>query len=317
MYCVSKTYTGKEIMHNDGSGWVVEPGLALEAAIAADGGAPIGITGDATHLYVWCQTTVFGGWSVYRGTFGGSWARETRSWDATGGKLEYSGKCIMSDETGAIWVFMGGGGVGAYEVHRRDPGTGVWARHHYKTGSPGSSTGMFVVNSSNIIVVAALNSSLFDGTAWYDYSGWGNGGSKGIWGRVTTEITSVTGPDGTARVSTKGGDVLQVSGVFAADTPMTAYFGENGDTTDLPCYFGPGLGYTGTSVDGETVQVIAPPHPKSTTAKVTLVVSGEELVSPAIEVVERTWPSVGFSMRRSFPPWAGVGPRRLPLEDLE
>ncbi len=133
-------------------------------------------------------------------------------------------------------------------------------------------------------------------------------------------VGSVVGPDGTARVSSKGGELLTaalVSSVGFAGLPMQAYFGPLGTAADPPCYFGQGLGYTGASADGLTVQVTAPPTTKTAAAKLTIVVDGNTLVSPATEVVERTWPAAQFTMRRNFPPWAGVGARRLTLEDLE
>jgi hypothetical protein len=130
-------------------------------------------------------------------------------------------------------------------------------------------------------------------------------------------ITSVTGPDGTARVSTKGGDQLAVVGVFAAGLPMTAHLGLVGDATDPPCYFGQGVGYTGASADGLTVEIIAPPRPATDSAILSIVVDGETLNFGPVEVVERNWPSVVFNARRNFPPWSAVGRRRLELEELE
>jgi hypothetical protein len=130
-------------------------------------------------------------------------------------------------------------------------------------------------------------------------------------------VSSVVGPDGTARVSTKGGDLLEVAGKFQALMPMQAYFGENGDGSDTPCYFGQGYGYSGMSADGTTVTVIAPPHPKSTTAYLTLVVDGKTLVSPAIDVVERNWPGKIHRSRASFAPWNALGARRLSEEGLD
>jgi hypothetical protein len=135
---------------------------------------------------------------------------------------------------------------------------------------------------------------------------------------MAQSITSVAGPDGNPRVSSKGGDVLDVLGSFTVNAPMAAYFGENGDTTDAPCYFGPDLGYdAGFSADGTTVEVVTPPHAKSTTAKLTIVVDSETLVSGNIEVVERNWPATLHGMRKSFPPWAHVGSRNLVDEGLE
>jgi hypothetical protein len=184
MYACAKTATNEELLHNDGTGWVAEPGSALEAQLAADGGgSPVAITGDATHLYVWVQTPWAGGFSVYRGVFGGPWAIEARSWDATGQKLQELGKTIMSDELGAIWVFMQGGGGGAgHSVHRRDPDTGIWAlAHAYIPGVPaGVSRGMFVRDSNNIYVNSAGQVSWLEDGIWYDMPNWASNGFNGV-----------------------------------------------------------------------------------------------------------------------------------------
>lgn len=134
---------------------------------------------------------------------------------------------------------------------------------------------------------------------------------------MASAIAGVVGPTGESLVSTKGGEVLTVTGNWPSGLTLTAHLGYVGDSSDPPCYFGFGEGYSGTSetVSGnEVVQVVAPPLEKGS-ATLTLV-ADQEITFP-VTVVERNWPGALHQMRRNFPPWKALGARRLDSEDLE
>jgi hypothetical protein len=253
------------------------------------------------------------------GPIGGPWTEQALPGTIDG---TFEGHQLTVDDTGALWVILlNAPTVGTNSIYRRDPGTGAWSQSlDMGSGVPG---GIWAVDSQNVLASNAAKLHFWDGSSWTTHTtanlGLVSQTFGGIWGIQTASIDSVVGPDGaTARVCTKGGDILTASGKFPALATMQAYFGEAGDGSDTPCYFGQGYGYeSGMSADGATVTVIAPPHPKSITAKLTLVVDGDTLVSPAIDVVERAWPGKMHQMRRNFAPWKALGPRRLDSEDLE
>lgn len=135
---------------------------------------------------------------------------------------------------------------------------------------------------------------------------------------MAQSITTVTAPDGVSRVTTRGGIELSVVGVFTVGALMRAYLGTTGSVADEPCYFGPGLGYTGgSSADGTTVTVVSPILELSGSVTLTIVVDGDTLTKGGIAVIEHPWPKAVFSIRRNFPPWAAVGRRSLDLEDIQ
>lgn len=84
----------------------------------------------------------------------------------------------------------------------------------------------------------------------------------------------------------------------------------------LPCYGGQGFGYLPltTGVSGSTVKIFTPP---SSAGVLNLTAQQGNLVSPGfpIIVLERSWSSKQFEMRKSFPPWYALGSRRLGEED--
>ncbi len=256
------------------------------------------------------------GVTVFRSeAVGGPWTKE---FILVGTLQQGYGRELCCDETGAVWLRVLNGGTG-HQVYRRDPGTGTWALS--LQGTTGACGCLWVIDSENVLASIAGRLHFYDGTIWHSYQtltdlGLGFIGEfNGMWAPNPPSIASVVGP-----VSTKGGELLTAvlsNAAGLAGLPMAAYFGPLGTTADPGCYFGQGLGYTGASADGLTVQVTAPPTAKTAAAKLTIVVDGNTLVSPAINVVERNWPGALHQMRRNFSPWAAMGARRLDSEDLE
>jgi hypothetical protein len=292
-----------------GATWAGDPTYDL---VAVDNSFQVVVEPDGTVTTLNFSSAV----TACRGKWGGPWVNDA---PIVGGSLsQQQGRMLGVDETGAVWAKLVVSTL--HGVYRRDPGTGLWSLSQ-SLGSGGDMGGLWVVDSQNVLASKQGAIWTWNGTSWTSTTtvslGLTEDTYSAIWGQTTASLNSVTGPDGTARVSTKGGELLTVVGKFPALTAMQAYFGPSGDTTDPECYFGFGLGYTGSSADGATVTVIAPPAARTTTAYLTLVVDGDTLVSPAIEVVERNWPEATHSMRRNIEPWKALGPRRLGEEGLE
>jgi hypothetical protein len=113
-----------------------------------------------------------------------------------------------------------------------------------------------------------------------------------------------------------GGDTITITGTFPIGEPFNVYFGPAGDATDPKCYGGESYGYSPMSVDGTTLAFVVPP-----TAPSTSYISYQKGLNPLVTlssdpvtVIDRHWPNKQHSTRAGFPPWTGVGPRRLDLE---
>jgi len=111
----------------------------------------------------------------------------------------------------------------------------------------------------------------------------------------------------------QGGLELVVSGTIPMGLPILAYLGPLGSSDDPPCFGGPGNGYSGFySEDGVTARCVAPP---SEIGVMTLtLIQGATTQHASVTIVAAPHYGTTFSIRHDFPPWAGVGPRRLELE---
>lgn len=199
MYCVA--YSGVSqmlIRSNGGGGWAAEGAGAglLYTVLLAYSGFPVTITGDgAGNLWTFCHTSSGGltGKHIFKGSFGGPWTQEVRSWDS-GRDFSYkSGRNMMMDETGAIWCSMSEVATGNVEVHRRDPSTGVWALHHtFDDAAVNGGGSLWVIDSQNIFVAGSHLLGIWDGSNWYYHNPCDAGGwawpdinvQQGVWGRI-------------------------------------------------------------------------------------------------------------------------------------
>jgi hypothetical protein len=118
-------------------------------------------------------------------------------------------------------------------------------------------------------------------------------------------------------LSTAGGELVTVIGTFPRDTMMTVHLGPLVSGEDPACYGGEGYGYQVFSLDGTTFTFTTPPMEKGQVGLTVVWSVWSETLGFLLSVVERNWPGKVFDVRKSFPPWAGVGNRRLELEDLE
>lgn len=110
-----------------------------------------------------------------------------------------------------------------------------------------------------------------------------------------------------------GGQELALAGTIPTDHPIQAYLGPLGTTDDPPCYGGEGNGYSGFwSEDGATARCVAPPTEPG--AVVLTLVQNGVTVNYSLTVVAAPHQTSVLSLRRDFPPWSKVGPRRLDLE---
>jgi len=172
MYCVTFNGGVSCLLRETGGGWTAEAGGAgsLNTVInTGHTGKPVTIVGDATHLYVWTYTVPAGVvYEVYRGTFNGTdWAVEAKSWASTSRFDPLKGRNIGCDETGAIWLSMSNV-ANVIEVHRRDPGTGVWALHGgpFTDASSNNCANLVVIDSSNVFVFGGSSICVWNGTTW-------------------------------------------------------------------------------------------------------------------------------------------------------
>lgn len=132
-------------------------------------------------------------------------------------------------------------------------------------------------------------------------SKWGSS----IWGSGSALALNSLDP---AVISERGGQVITATGTFPQGEALTV-------TIDgVSCFGASGRGYSPTSLDGLTLKFAAPPLSKGT-AQTVLIVSSVGSDSGSIDVVERSWGSAEHEAHRRHPPWAGVGARRLKLED--
>lgn len=112
-------------------------------------------------------------------------------------------------------------------------------------------------------------------------------------------IDSITGV-----VTNQGGDELICTGLFPIGEALIATLGGQ------PCYGGSGYGFTCWSSNGAELRCAAPPlAPGSYTFTLTCLGTSKS-ISPVV-VVERPWRIKEQSINECFPPWAGVGRRRM------
>jgi len=113
-------------------------------------------------------------------------------------------------------------------------------------------------------------------------------------------LDSVTG-----EITRQGGDEILCRGLFPIGELMTATLG------GVLCYGGPGYGYTCWSKNGTELFCSGPPLPVgSYTFSVTARITTTRSIGPVL-VVDRPWRTKEFSIRGCFPPWAGVGKRKI------
>jgi len=142
---------------------------------------------------------------------------------------------------------------------------------------------------------------------WVDwFSGEGAGGGGGAY----------PGPSLGFTVAEDGGHELLIPGTFPTNTPLEIRIGLEGSSEDALCYGGRGYGYLPESQDGATVRILTPPLPVDPRNIVTWCeVAGTPAVIGHITVLERNWAQKQHSSRICFPGWAGVGKRRLDIEE--
>jgi len=117
-------------------------------------------------------------------------------------------------------------------------------------------------------------------------------------------------------ISEVGGHQLELTGTFPAGTDLEVYIGPSGDETDPPAYGGEDRGYRPVSEDGSSVAVVTPPlAPGTHSVSWRTAGSGSPpAVLGTLQVLERNWPAKLYIQRNNFPPWTGVGRRRLEIE---
>lgn len=118
-------------------------------------------------------------------------------------------------------------------------------------------------------------------------------------------------------VTTLGGEIITVTGIFPVGAEMAAYLGPIGTGEDPLCYGGSGLAYKVISFDGTTFKFATPPLEVGRVSLTVTFGSYTDGLADVIKVVERSWPSSMFTTRKDHQPWAAVGARRLDLEDPE
>lgn len=117
-----------------------------------------------------------------------------------------------------------------------------------------------------------------------------------------------------ARASREGGIKVVLSGSFPDDRTYLV------SVNNVAAYSGiPGQGTSIIAVS-DTLTFVMPQLPVGSvgaqTVEVSSVPSGET-ASTSIDVLERSFGSAAFELRRMFPPWYAAGPRRLELEPQE
>lgn len=133
--------------------------------------------------------------------------------------------------------------------------------------------------------------------------GGGGGGGGGDGG---------TGPDGQLVIGEDGGYWITVPGTFPAGDDLEVFIGPNGDDTDPPCYGGQGYGYNPVSADGTELLLVTPPVAAGIDRILSWRKVGGDLTQiGTLWVVDRNHANKLHSSRAGFPPWAGVGARRL------
>jgi hypothetical protein len=118
-----------------------------------------------------------------------------------------------------------------------------------------------------------------------------------------------------AKVSSAGGDAVTIAitvtgpSLVGADLEVTI----GGE----PAYGGQGKGYVPQLDAGDTVTVAVPPLAEgSHDVFVRAIVAGlDDTLASGLTVLERNFGTAAYEMRRMFPRWQGVGPRKLEDED--
>ena len=109
-----------------------------------------------------------------------------------------------------------------------------------------------------------------------------------------------------------GGQRVTLGGGFPVGVPIAVHLGTAATTADLACHGGPGNGYGCFSTDGLTLRCWTPP------AEVGAVSfsahEGGLSAVLAATVIERSFDTRLWAMRRMFAPALAVGPRRAELE---
>ena len=117
-----------------------------------------------------------------------------------------------------------------------------------------------------------------------------------------------------ATVERRGGTKVTLRGVFPIDQTYVVR------VDGIAAYSGvPGQGAV-IRTDGDSLSFVTPPLALSQIGAVTVeveTVPGAETVDTTLTVVEQSFGSAQFAMRRLFPAWYGVGPRRLGTEPQE
>lgn len=111
-----------------------------------------------------------------------------------------------------------------------------------------------------------------------------------------------------------GGFTTTITGVFPVNVPLEVFIGPNNDATDPPCYGGEGRGYRPRSLDGTTLVLVTPPLSAGANFLNWREVGGPLNAWGGVSVIDRNWAMRTYRMRGLFPPWCGVGSRRLELE---
>jgi hypothetical protein len=109
-----------------------------------------------------------------------------------------------------------------------------------------------------------------------------------------------------------GGYLIRLTGTFPINDPYEVFLGPSGNADDPSCYGTVGYGYLPQSIDGVTLDLVSPSMTATGAISMSLRhVGGLLHAGPSFTVVERSWHGREFGMRVGFPPWTGVGSRRL------
>jgi hypothetical protein len=114
-------------------------------------------------------------------------------------------------------------------------------------------------------------------------------------------------------ITTAGGHLITLTGTFPVDEALEVFLGPTGDETDDPCYSGEsGSGYSPSSSDGTTLEIVSPPMSKGD-RKITVRYDGDNYTAD-IEVVEYPYADVVFEVRHNWPKDFSTGPRDITSE---
>lgn len=114
-----------------------------------------------------------------------------------------------------------------------------------------------------------------------------------------------------------GGEALVISSSdFVQGESYNAYVGTTGTSADTPCYAGPGNGTAALCIDGATITVYTPEMTPGKILDIYVKQVGaaeEDTAAHALRVVDRSYNTALWSMKKQLSPNWAVGPREMAL----